>query len=353
MKDFYKSKRILITGDTGFKGSWLALWLKYLGADVYGYALPPEMENAHFNLLKLENEINHKDGNILDIKSLTKSFEEFQPEIVFHLAAQALVRLSYDEPKLTFDTNVAGSVNVLEVIRNSNFVKSCIYVTSDKCYKNKEWTWGYRENDELGGHDPYSASKAAAEIVFSSYNDSFFQKNENIGIASVRAGNVIGGGDWGLDRIIPDFVQSIIKKEDLEIRKPQATRPWQHVLEPLYGYLLLAMKLYRNPTRYSGSWNFGPSVNSIKTVKELIDQAIKVAGKGSVIFAQIENTKHEAGLLHLNCDKANHQLEWSPVWDFEQTVEKTIAWYINYLSGEDARQLSLSNIHQFMEDRNR
>jgi CDP-glucose 4,6-dehydratase len=340
MSDFYKNKRILITGDTGFKGSWLALWLKDLGAEVFGYALPPEMENAHFILLDLENEIRHLDGNLLDYKLLTKTFEEFRPEIVFHLAAQALVRLSYDEPKLTFDTNVAGSV------------KSLIYVTSDKCYKNKEWIWGYRENDELGGHDPYSASKAAAEIVFYSYRDSFFPKNENIGIASVRAGNVIGGGDWAIDRIIPDYIQSIIKKEDIEIRKPLATRPWQHVLEPLSGYMLLARKLYEDPIKYSGSWNFGPSINSIKTVKELIDKAIEVAGKGSVKIGQIEKHKHEAGLLHLNCDKANHQLGWYPVWNFEQTVEKTIDWYINYLSGVDAKKLSLNNIHQYMEDRN-
>jgi CDP-glucose 4,6-dehydratase len=227
-----------------------------------------------------------------------------------------------------------------------------IYVTSDKCYKNKEWIWGYRENDELGGHDPYSASKAAAEIVFYSYRDSFFPKNENIGIASVRAGNVIGGGDWAIDRIIPDYIQSIIKKEDIEIRKPLATRPWQHVLEPLSGYMLLARKLYEDPIKYSGSWNFGPSINSIKTVKELIDKAIEVAGKGSVKIGQIEKHKHEAGLLHLNCDKANHQLGWYPVWNFEQTVEKTIDWYINYLSGVDAKKLSLNNIHQYMEDRN-
>ena len=229
ISEFYKNKRILITGDTGFKGSWLALWLSSLGAKVYGYALPAETENAHFNILDLKNEITHIDSNLLDFEKLNHSFQEIQPEIVFHLAAQALVRLSYDEPKLTFETNVTGSINVLEAVRDTKSVKSLIYVTSDKCYKNKEWIWGYRENDELGGHDPYSASKAAAEIVFSSYMDSFFSKNNNIGIASVRAGNVIGGGDWALDRIIPDCIRSVMNEKEIEIRNPQATRPWQHV----------------------------------------------------------------------------------------------------------------------------
>lgn len=349
--EFYKNKRILITGDTGFKGSWLALWLNSLGAKVYGYALPAEIENSHFNLLNLSNEIIHKDGNLLDFEKLNQTIQDIQPEIVFHLAAQALVRLSYDEPKLTFDTNVTGSVNVLEAIRNNNSVKSLIYVTSDKCYKNKEWIWGYRENDELGGHDPYSASKAAAEIVFSSYRDSFFSKNKNIGIASVRAGNVIGGGDWALDRIIPDCIRSIINEKEIEIRNPQATRPWQHVLEPLSGYMLLAQKLYENPTQFSGSWNFGPTIESIKTVKELTEITIGILGKGSISVGKTDNQKHEAGLLHLNCDKSNHQLAWNPVWNFEQTVKTTVEWYKNFINGENPKVLSLNNINQFMEDK--
>lgn len=349
--EFYKNKRILITGDTGFKGSWLALWLNSYGAKVYGYALPAETENAHFNLLNLSSEIKHIDGNLLDFDKLNQTFQDVQPEIVFHLAAQALVRLSYDEPKLTFDTNVAGSVNILEAIRNTNSVKSLIYVTSDKCYKNKEWIWGYRENDELGGHDPYSASKAAAEIVFSSYRDSFFSKNKNIGIASVRAGNVIGGGDWALDRIIPDCIRSIMHEKEIEIRNPGATRPWQHVLEPLSGYMLLAQKLYENPIDFSGSWNFGPTIESIKTVKELTEKTIGILGKGSVTIGNTDKQKHEAGLLHLNCDKSNHQLAWNPVWNFEQTVKVTIEWYKNYLNGENPKVLSLNNINQFMEDK--
>jgi CDP-glucose 4,6-dehydratase len=349
--EFYRNKRILITGDTGFKGSWLALWLNSLGAKVYGYSLPVETENAHFKILNLENEITHIDGNLLDFEKLNQTFQDVQPEIVFHLAAQALVRLSYDEPKLTFETNVTGSVNILEAIRNTSSVKSLIYVTSDKCYKNKEWIWGYRENDELGGHDPYSASKAAAEIVFSSYRDSFFSKNKNIGIASVRAGNVIGGGDWAIDRIIPDCIRSIMNEKEIEIRNPYATRPWQHVLEPLSGYMLLAQKLYETPTEFSGSWNFGPSIESIKTVKELTEKTIEILGKGSVTIGNTDKQKHEAGLLHLNCDKSNHQLAWNPVWNFEQTVKTTIEWYKNYLNGENPKVLSLNNINQFMEDK--
>lgn len=352
MSAFFKNKRILITGDTGFKGSWLALWLNSLGAKVYGYALPAEKENAHFNLLNLKNDIKHIDGNLLDFEKLNTVFQDVQPEIVFHLAAQALVRLSYDEPKLTFDSNVSGSVNILEAIRNTSSLKALIYVTSDKCYKNKEWIWGYRENDELGGHDPYSASKAAAEIVFSSYRDSFFSKNKNIGVASVRAGNVIGGGDWALDRIIPDCIRSIMNEKEIEIRNPLATRPWQHVLEPLSGYLLLAQKLYDNPVKFSGSWNFGPTIESIKTVKELTEKTIDIFGKGSVLIGKIDKDKHEAGLLHLNCDKSNHQLGWYPVWNFEQTVNTTINWYKNYINGANPEELSLNNIYQFMEDLN-
>jgi CDP-glucose 4,6-dehydratase len=348
--DFYKKKRILITGDTGFKGSWLALWLSSLGAEIYGYALPPENDNDHYNLLKLSGEIQHIDGNLLDFEKLSNSIKEIQPEIVFHLAAQALVRFSYDEPKLTFDTNVAGSVNVLESIRRSSSVKSLIYVTSDKCYKNREWIWGYRENDELGGHDPYSASKAAAEIVFSSYLDSFFKHNSAIGIASVRAGNVIGGGDWANDRIIPDCIRAFMNNKNMEIRSPDATRPWQHVLEPLSGYILLAKKLYENPKQFSGSWNFGPSIQSIKTVKELTDKIVDIFGKGHVIVGKTDQLKHEAGLLHLNCDKAAHQLGWAATWNFEQSIFSTVEWYRKYLIGNDPKALSLHNINQFMED---
>ncbi|MEX0596520.1 MAG: CDP-glucose 4,6-dehydratase [Candidatus Paceibacterota bacterium] len=348
---FFKNKKILITGDTGFKGSWLSMWLYNLGADVYGYALPPENENDHFNLLELDSKINHTDGDILDVNRLNKIFSDVQPEIVFHLAAQALVRSSYLEPKKTFDTNVSGSLNVLEAIRETKSVKSVIYVTSDKCYKNKEWIWGYRENDELGGHDPYSASKAAAEILFSSYMDSFFSKEINrIGLASVRAGNVIGGGDWALDRIIPDCIRAIMSDETIKIRNPLATRPWQHVLEPLSGYLLLSKHLYENPEKFSGSWNFGPHTDSVKTVQKLAYTVTDIYGKGSVAVDKIDEKLHEAGLLHLNCDKAIQKLSWKPVWNYEETLSQTVNWYIDYSNEKSVEVLTTDNINKFMKD---
>ena len=225
-----------------------------------------------------------------------------------------------------------------------------VYVTSDKAYKNKEWTWGYRENDELGGHDPYSASKAAAEILFSSYNDSFFSKNDSIGVGTVRAGNVIGGGDWALDRIIPDCIKSLRINNPIVIRNPHATRPWQHVLEPLSGYLLLGVRLYEDPKKYSGAWNFGPSIKSIKTVKELADKVISVFGKGEVDVQYDKNANHEASILHLNCDKSNTKLSWYPTWGFDATIERTVNWYIGHLNGENPENLTVSDINEFLKE---
>ena len=346
--NFYKNKTVLITGATGFKGSWLTYWLLEMGANVIGYSLSPLTSEDHFNLLQLKRRITHIEADILDENKLNEVFNKYQPEIVFHLAAQALVQFSYNNPKLTFDTNIAGSVNILEAVRTTESVRSLVYVTSDKAYKNKEWIWGYRENDELGGHDPYSASKAAAEVVFSSYNDSFFKKNLNIGVGSVRAGNVIGGGDWALDRIIPDCVRSLKLNNPILIRNTEATRPWQHVLEPLSGYLLLAMKLFENPKRYSGAWNFGPDIKSIKTVKELTDKVISVFGHGKCIVSQDENKNHEASMLSLNCDKSNKMLSWYPKWDFDKTIERTINWYIKLNNGEKAENLTKSDINEFL-----
>jgi len=351
LKSFYKNKKVLITGHTGFKGSWLSLWLKEMGADVIGYALPPVSKHDHFCTIGLENHITHVIGDLMDRELLTKTFEEHQPEIVFHLAAQALVRLSYEEPHLTFQTNVLGSVNLLEAVKSCPTVKSVIYVTSDKAYKNKEWIWGYRENDELGGHDPYSASKAAAELVFSSYFDSFFSKSEAIGLASVRAGNVIGGGGWAKDRIVPDCIKSLSNDLAIEIRNPHATRPWQHVLEPLSGYLLLGYKLFLQPKKYSGSWNFGPTSNSITTVKELVDEIISSYGKGELNVNIDPNAVHEASILHLNCDKSNTQLGWYPKWDFTKTIINTVNWYIGLLEGKDAYQLTKNDIIEYINTR--
>lgn len=345
----FKGKRVLVTGDTGFKGSWLSLWLNELGADVVGFALPPEREIDHFNQANLDKLIHHVDGNIRDLPVLKKVFVEFQPEILFHLAAQSLVRPSYEDPKLTFDTNVAGSVNVLEAIRTTPSLRAAIYVTSDKCYKNKEWVWGYRENDELGGRDPYSASKAAAEIVFSAYVDSFFSKAEQLGIASVRAGNVIGGGDWALDRIVPDSIKALQNKQSMIIRNPSSTRPWQHVLEPLSGYLLLAAKLYSSPKDYMGAWNFGPRGESIRTVQDLAKKIINCWGDGQMQVNTQDGAPHEARLLHLNCDKAQYLLGWHPRWDFDRAVDETVRWYRGVFLGEPALQISKQQIKDYME----
>jgi len=346
--EILKGKRVLVTGDTGFKGSWLSLWLNLLGAEVVGYALPPEYEKNHFTLLELDKIIDHVNGDIRDIEKMNRIFKEFQPEFIFHLAAQALVRRSYQEPKYTFDTNISGSVNILEMVRTTSSVQSLIYVTSDKCYRNNEWVWGYRENDVLGGHDPYSASKAAAEIVFSSYLDSFFSQQRQLGVSSVRAGNVIGGGDWSTDRIIPDSIKALEAGQPIILRNPGAKRPWQHVLEPLYGYMTLAIKQYREPQRYSGSWNFGPRIESIRTVEDLTNELILSWGEGTLKLESVNNAPHEAGLLNLNCDKANQILGWYPRWDFDKTVLKTVEWYKGVMNGTPAYMVSREQIQEFM-----
>lgn len=345
----FKNKKVFITGDTGFKGSWLSLWLKELGADVLGYALPPDSADCNFSKLKLNTLIKHIDGDIRDLEHMRSVINEFKPEFVFHLAAQAIVRESYADPKYTFDTNVSGSVNLLECVRHSDSVKVCVYVTSDKCYKNKEWIWGYRESDELGGHDPYSASKAAAEIVFSSYVDSFFREKKQIGIASVRAGNVIGGGDWSKDRIIPDCIRALKNNEPIILRRPLSTRPWQHVLEPLSGYLTVAAKLYNEPKEFSGSWNFGPKVETSRTVEELANKIIEKWGAGKIEKPVLDKQPHEANLLQLNCDKASILLHWRPRWGFDTTVNETVAWYRKMVDGEPIIEITRQQIKKYME----
>ncbi len=342
-----RGRRVLVTGHTGFKGSWLCVALNELGADVTGYALPPEGDDSHFKLLGLEKSIRHVVGDIRDYEELRSLFENIKPEIVLHLAAQALVRRSYDEPKLTFDTNIVGSVNVLEAVRNTPSVRSLVYITSDKCYLNREWEWGYRENDELGGRDPYSASKAAAELVFSAYQDSFFKQRESLGSSSVRAGNVIGGGDWALDRIVPDCIRSIRDGHPIVLRSPESTRPWQHVLEPLSGYLLLAARLYDSAKTYSGAWNFGPSGSDIRTVKDLATKIVEQWGGGRIEIDRSEAIFHEARLLHLNCDKAHQLLGWYPRWNFDRTVSQTVRWYREILTGTPAAVITRQQINEY------
>ncbi len=347
----FRGRRVLVTGDTGFKGSWLCLWLHQLGAQVLGYALPPEQADDHFNLLGLENLIEHVTGDIRDLAAVQAVFERFQPEIVFHLAAQPLVRYSYVEPKLTFDTNVAGSVNILEAVRLCDSVQAFVYVTSDKSYRNNEWIWGYRENDELGGHDPYSASKAAAELVFSSYQDSFFRARPNFGAATVRAGNVIGGGDWATDRIVPDAIRALKAREAIHLRNPNSTRPWQHVLEPLSGYLLTAVNLLDQPRDFSGAWNFGPDTKSIRTVGDLAQMIVTEWGEGRVEIAPQVNAPHEARLLHLNCDKAHQLMQWHPRWDVARAIAETVGWYRGVHEGGNVLDISSRQISAYMESR--
>jgi CDP-glucose 4,6-dehydratase len=346
----FKGRRVFITGHTGFKGSWLAFLLNEIGAKVLGYALSPAEEKNHFELLELEHTIGHIEADIRDGEKLIATMCEFQPEFVFHLAAQSLVRPSYSDPKLTFETNIMGSVNLLEAVRKCESVRSLVYITSDKCYENLEWLWGYRENDRLGGHDPYSASKASAEIVFSAYARSFFFDRPSLGAASTRAGNVIGGGDWALDRIIPDCVRAIESNKSIDLRNPSATRPWQHVLEPLSGYLLLAANLRKKPSAFAGSWNFGPTSKEVRTVLEVAEHLIARFGRGSINCTSSSKNHHEAGLLQLNCDRAHQMLGWYPRWSFGRTLDMTIDWYKNVQSGEQAKKVTREQLYDYFPE---
>lgn len=346
----FSGKKVLITGHTGFKGSWLAFILNEVGADVTGFALPPATTVNHFDLLKLGGKIKHVVGDVRDAAAVAKTMQDCQPEFVFHLAAQALVRPSYDDPVATFSTNVIGSVNLLEAVRHCESVRSLVYITSDKCYENVEWIWGYRENDPLGGRDPYSASKAAAEIAFSTYARSFFEQRPMLGAASTRAGNVIGGGDWAVDRIIPDCIRAIQAGEPVRLRNPAATRPWQHVLEPLAGYLLLAARLYEEPKKWEGAWNFGPSTNEVRTVKNVAEVIVSHIGKGRVEVVESKTQVHEARLLQLNCDKAHQLLGWYPRWHVEKTLEATALWYKTIMNSGDAEAITRAQIKEFFSE---
>ena len=349
----FKGKRVFITGHTGFKGSWLTFLLTEIGADVMGFSLPPDIaatNPSHFEMLQIEKKIKHVVGDIRDRESINNAIQSFQPEFVFHLAAQALVKRSYLDPLETFSTNVMGSVNLLDSIRKCDSVCSLVYITSDKCYENVEWIWGYRENDRLGGYDPYSASKGAAELVFSSYLNSFFSSRPTLGAASARAGNVIGGGDWALDRIIPDCIRAIQRNEIIQIRNPLATRPWQHVLEPLSGYIILAERLRNDPKKFSGSWNFGPSSDEVRTVNEVANTIVKHIGKGKVEITDSNQQHHEAMLLQLNCDKAHQFLNWRPRWHVEETLKITAEWYKTIINGGDAETITRLQIRKYFNE---
>ena len=346
----FKGRRVFITGDTGFKGSWLATWLYLLGAEVTGYSLPPPEPDSHAEGLNLRERIRHIDGDICDRAELFRALLDSQPEFVFHLAAQALVLRSYQEPYETFQTNVIGSLNLLEAIRHLDSIHVLIYVTSDKCYRNSDGPSGHRETDPLGGVDPYSASKACAELVFSAYQSSFFSGNGRLCAASVRAGNVIGGGDWAENRIFPDCIRALQSGQPLKLRNPHAIRPWQHVLEPLGGYLLLASRLFlAKHGGFSGAWNFGPDPESHLPVANLVREVQRNWGANPLLQEEAHARPYEAPALYLNCDKARAMLNWCPTWTFEESVQHTTDWYKQYFYGADVWQLTTSQIGLFSD----
>ncbi len=331
--EVYENKRVLVTGHTGFKGSWLSLWLRELGARVVGYSLEPPSDPSNFEACCLKEKVVHSEGDVCHLDSLMSTFEHFEPQIVFHLAAQSLVRCSYEAPKQTFDTNMGGTVNLLEAVRQTPSVRVFINVTSDKCYENKEWIWPYRESDTLGGRDPYSASKACSELIFASYLKSFFEpsRNRQTALASVRAGNVIGGGDWGRDRLIPDCVRALSEDRPIVIRNPQSIRPWQHVLEPLSGYLWLGALMWGSRETYNGPWNFGPNYHDQLSVQEVVEQFIGIWGAGKWEHCgEAEEASHEATTLKLCCDKARSRLGWQGTLSLEETLSYTAQWYKEY-----------------------
>jgi CDP-glucose 4,6-dehydratase len=350
--NFFNGKRVLVTGHTGFKGSWLSIWLKELNAEVIGYALDPYSPNDNFVLSNLSNKIVDLRGDIRDRDNLRNVFTKYKPEIVFHLAAQPIVRLSYDIPVETYETNVMGTINVMECLRNTKESNIGIFITTDKCYENKEHVWGYRENEPFGGFDPYSSSKAACEIAINSWRRSFFNTfqfaKHGKAIASVRAGNVIGGGDWTKDRIIPDCIRSLESGKPIEIRNPKSTRPWEHVLEPLSGYLLLASKIMENPVKYADGWNFGPTMQSIVPVWDIAQKVIKNYGCGTLRDCSNTDAVHEAKLLALDISKAWFELDWKPTLDIDQTIKITVDWYKQY-SSQDVYKICVNQIEQFTQ----
>jgi len=345
--NFYKNKRVFLTGHTGFKGSWLTLWLKSLGADVLGYSLEPETTPSMFEELRIYGHCKNEFGNILDESHLEQAMQEFKPEMVFHLAAQPLVRLSYKEPVLTYKTNVIGTLNVLEAARKCGSVKAFVNVTTDKCYENRETSEGYREDAPMGGYDMYSSSKGCVEIMSSSYRRSFLQDSGSYALACARAGNVIGGGDWAIDRLIPDCIRSINSNSDIEIRNPIAVRPWQHVLEPLSGYLILGQKLYEDGEKYAEGFNFGPNEDSVLTVAQVAQKVCDAYGKGTVVVGE-KSPLHEAGLLMLNADKAKTILNWNPKYSPDIAISKTVEWYKHFYSTDcDMLEFTLKQIDEY------
>lgn len=344
--DLYRGKRVLVTGHTGFKGSWLSLWLNQLGAEVFGISLAPETQPNHWSLLGLESSVQQYELDIRQAIEVAKVLKATQPEVIFHLAAQPLVRRSYSDPLNTWSTNVMGTANVMEACRQTSSVRAILAVTTDKCYENQEWAWGYRETDQLGGHDPYSASKAGSEMVVASYRSAFFCNSGAPLLATARAGNVIGGGDWSEDRLIPDLVRAMNAQQSLEIRSPNATRPWQHVLESLSGYLLLGQKLIEGNKNCDGAWNFGPERSSNRTVADVLNK-LQTYWPEMQWHQTASIQPHEANLLYLDIAKAHAQLGWQPVWNLDATLEKTSDWYRAFQSSQTT--ISSLQLAQYVE----
>jgi len=349
--NFWKDRKVFITGHTGFKGAWLSLWLHHLGAEVVGYALEPPTTPNFFDLCNLSEIIKSIKGDVRNFDFLKKSLAANKPDIVFHMAAQSLVRQSYYDPIETYSTNVMGTVNLLEAIRQIEIIRAVVIVTSDKCYENREWVWGYRENEAMGGYDPYSSSKGCSELITAAYRESYFKTNKTA-VASVRAGNIIGGGDWGKDRLIPDCIRSLTDNREILIRNPQAIRPWQHVFEPLSGYLLLAEKLYHNGNHYAQAWNFGPNdQNNAVAVHEIVQLVIRYWGGGS--WKDMSNSEsnplHEARYLKLDCSKARAELGWKPIINIEESIKWTCEWYKAYYDKTPMRDFSLGQLNRYLK----
>ena len=345
---FWAGKAVLLTGHTGFKGSWLSLWLQSAGAKVIGYALQPPTSPSLFDAANVAEGMTSIEGDVRDFAALSRVFEKYRPEIVIHMAAQALVRRSYTNPIETYSTNVMGTVHLLEAARLSGSVRAIVNVTSDKCYENREWVWGYRENEPMGGYDPYSSSKGCAELVASAYRTSFFNPENHakpgVALASVRAGNVIGGGDWAEDRLIPDIMRAIVQGKPVNIRNPHAIRPWQHVLEPLSGYLALAQKLHENGAAFGEGWNFGPNDEDAKPVSWIVEHLTKAWGEGASWVLDGGNHPHEAHYLKLDCSKAKARLDWHPRWHLEEALAAIVDWHRAHQAGKNMREVTLRQI---------
>ena len=348
---FYKGRKVLITGHTGFKGSWLSILLHWLEADVYGYALKPHTNPSLYEIAECDKLVSSTIGDIRDYKLLLKTLKDIKPEVIIHMAAQPLVMESYKNPRETYEVNVMGTVNLLDVARQVDSVKAILNVTTDKCYENKEWLWGYRENEPMGGYDPYSNSKSCSELVTSSFRSSFFNTNEyqkhGVALASARAGNVIGGGDWAEDRLIPDFIRAIMRGEKIKIRNPYAIRPWQHVLEPLSGYLTLCERLSKVGPAFSEGWNFGPDDNDAKTVEWVINKICELWGNSAAYELNKEPQPHEANYLKLDCSKAKTLLGWYPRWNIETSLQMIVDWNKSFHNDVDMRQVCVRQIEEY------